>query len=90
MEQGVILVLDHPFYLECQHVDVDRDDRFRFVYQWEHGFSGQDTFGGPVSPEHSGEFLCPFAFSFAQNFAQVVQDGAVADFGLVIALRLIW
>jgi len=40
-----------------------------------------------VGPEYSGEFLCPFAFSFAHNFAQVVEDGVVADFSLAIALE---
>ena len=31
------------------------------------------------------EFLHPFAF----NFAQVVQDGAVANFDLAVALRIL-
>jgi len=53
------------------------------------GFVGRGTFGCPVSPEHSEEFLRIFVFSFAQNFAQVVEDSAVADFGLVVALRII-
>ena len=46
-------------------------------------------FSGPVSPEHSKKFLCPFAFGPTQNFAQVAQDGAVADFGLTFALKII-
>jgi len=28
------------------------------------GFSGQNTFSGPVGPEYSEEFLYPFALGF--------------------------
>ena len=45
----------------------------------------RDTLGGPVNPEHSEEFLHPFAFSFVQ----AVEDGAVADFNLAVPLRII-
>jgi len=45
-----------------------------------------DVFGGPVSPEYSVEFLYPFAFSYVQTFAQVDEDGVVADFSLAVAL----
>ena len=88
MEQGAILVLDYPFYLDCRHADVDRDDRLRPICQREWGLSGRDMFGGPVSLEHSEEFLYPFAFS-SQNFAHVVEDSMIADFGLAIDLRIV-
>jgi len=63
--------------------------RFCSVYQREQGFANRDIFSGPISPEYSGEFIFPFTFSFAQTFAQLVEDGAVADFSLAIALRII-
>ena len=53
------------------------------------GFTGRDAFGGPVGPEYSGKFLQPFAFTFVQTFAHAVDDGAVTDFSLAIALRII-
>jgi len=65
VEQGIILVLDHPFYPECRHADVDRDDLFRSVCWQERGFSGRDSFSGPVSPKHSEKFLCPFALALS-------------------------
>jgi len=40
-------------------------------------------------PRHSGKFLHPFAFSFVQIIAQVIEDGTVADLSLTIALRII-
>ena len=46
-------------------------------------------YGGPVSPEYSGELLYSFGFSFVQTFVQVVDDGTVADFSLTITLRII-
>ena len=45
--------------------------------------------GGSVGPEHSREFLHPFAFSFVHTFTQVVEDGAIADFSLAIILKII-
>ena len=81
--------MDHSFRSECQHADVDCDDHFSSVCQLEQGFASQNTFGGHVSPEHSVEFLHPFAFSFVQTFAQVVEDGVIADFSLAIAFRTI-
>ena len=36
-------------------------------------------FDGPVGPEHSREFLYPFAFNFVQTFAQAVEDGVVVN-----------
>ena len=88
VEQGVILVLDHPFHSECRHANVDKDDRLCPVCQQEWGLAGRDTFGSPISPKHFGEYLRPFAFSFAQNFAQVDEESEVADFGLAVILRI--
>ena len=44
---------------------------------------------GLIGLEHSGEFLHPFSFSFVQTFAQAIEDGAVADFSLAVASRVI-
>jgi len=52
------------------------------------GFHQSGVFGGPVGPEHSGEFLHPFAFSFVLTFEQVVENGAAVDLSLTIALRI--
>ena len=46
-------------------------------------------FGGPVSPEYSGEFLRPFAFSYVHTFVHVVEDSVVANFNLAIGLKII-
>ena len=46
-------------------------------------------FGGPVRTEHSGEFLRLFAFSFVQTFVQIIENGAVVDFSITIALKII-
>ena len=54
----------------------------------EQSFTDQDAFDGPVGPEHSGEFLHPFAFSFVQTFVQAVKDSVVTDFSLAIALGI--
>ena len=37
---------------------------------------------------HTGKFLRLFVFSFVQIFAQAIEDGAIVDLGLVIALRI--
>jgi len=46
-------------------------------------------FGGPINPEYSEEFLYPSAFSFIQNFTQVVEDGTIVHLSLAIPLRII-
>jgi len=38
---------------------------------------------------HPGEFLDQFAFYTIQTFAQVVEDDAINDLGLTIALRIV-
>ena len=86
---GRVLVLIHSFNSERRHANVDWDDCLFPVCQRERGFTGRDALGGPVGPEHSGEFLCPFAFNFIQTFALAVEDGAVAYLSLTIALRIV-
>ena len=39
--------------------------------------------------EHSREFLRTFAYNFVQTFTQVVEDGAITDFSLVVTLKII-
>ena len=85
----IILVSINPFHAECRHVDVDRDDRFYSIYQWELGFARRDTLGGSIGSEHSGEFLGPFALCSIQAFVQAIEDGSNADLSLTIALRII-
>jgi len=47
------------------------------------------TYHGPVGPEHSGEFLDPFALSFIKKFTQVIEDGTITNLSLTITLRII-
>ena len=41
-------------------------------------------------PEHLEEFLSPFALCSIQTFAQTVEDGAIVDLVLIIALSIVW
>jgi len=50
-------------------------------------FCPRDALGGPVGPEHPGEFLSLFALCSFQAFAQAIEDGAIVDIGLTIALK---
>ena len=49
------------------------------------GFHPSGRAYGPVSPEYSGEFLCPFALCSVQ----AVEDSTIADLSLTIVLRII-
>ena len=40
-------------------------------------------------PRVPGEFLGPFALCSIQVFAQAVENGAIADLGMTIALRIV-
>jgi len=87
-EQGIILVVDHSFHSSVSMLMLTRMIA-SVLYANENGVSPVGTFCGPVGPEHSEEFLHPFAFSFVKIFTQVVEIGKVSDLRLAIALRII-
>jgi len=75
--------------VECRHADVDRDDRFCSICQWEWRFTCRDAFGGLVGLDYLREFLGPFALCCIQAFVQIVKDGVIADLSLTITLRIV-
>ena len=45
--------------------------------------------GGSICPEHVRKLLDPFAFRLSEALAQAIEDGAIVDLSLVVALWIV-
>ena len=46
--------------------------------------------GGLICLEYSQQLFHPFAHSLTEAFAQVIEDSAITNFGLIVALWVVW
>ena len=45
--------------------------------------------GGPICPEYSQKLFDTFSLSLTEDFAQNIEDGAIADLDLAVALWVV-